>query len=164
MNLIAQNTIYEKIHLYTNNLDDKYEWLRNKFKNDVYIYINEINFSKINKAYINLVVFDDLIFSDKRISEFFTKSRKINSSCIFISHRSFCIDRLTRNNLDYIIFTKLDKREINMIYNDISLDVSLKDFRSFNNDLKQYDFILIDKYAENDFMKIRKNLNKLIIN
>ena len=52
-------------------------------KNDVYIYINEINFSKINKVYTNLIVFDDLVFSDKRISEFFTKSRKINSSCIF---------------------------------------------------------------------------------
>ena len=91
MNLIAQNTIYEKIHIYTNNLDDKYKWLRNKFKNDVYIYINEINFSEINKAYINLVVFDDLIFSDKRISEFFTKNRKINSSCIFISHRYFVL-------------------------------------------------------------------------
>ena len=118
--------------------------VKNKFKNDVYIYINEINFSKINKAYTNLIVFDDLIFSDKRISEFFTKGRKINSSCIFLSHRYFCIGRLTRNNLDYIIFKKLDKREISIIYNDISLDVSLKDFQNFSNNLKQYDFILID--------------------
>ena len=84
-------------------------------------------------------------------------------TCVFICHRYFCIDRSLRNNLDYIIFTKLDKREINMIYNDISLDIDLKAFKKINNDLKQYDFILIDKYNENDFMKIRKNLNSVLI-
>ena len=46
-NIIAQNSIYEKIYIYTNNLDDKYFWLKNKFKNDVHIFINEINFDKI---------------------------------------------------------------------------------------------------------------------
>ena len=163
MNLIAQNCIYEKIYIFTNNLDDKYTWLKNKFKNDVYIYINEINFSDIDKKYVNLVVFDDLVFSNKKISTFFTQSRKLNVSCIFISHRYFSIDRLLRNNLDYIIFTKLDKREISMIYNDISLDISLEQFRNINNDLKKYDFIIIDKYNENNFMKIRKNFNSILI-
>ena len=55
-NLIAQNSIYEKIYIYTNNVDDKYLWLKNKFKNDVHIFINEINFDKISKNEINLVV------------------------------------------------------------------------------------------------------------
>ena len=55
-NLIAQNSIYEKIYIYTNNLDDKYSWLKNKFKNDVNIFINEINFDKISKDKINLVI------------------------------------------------------------------------------------------------------------
>ena len=33
MNLIAQNCIYDKIHIFTNNSnDDKYIWLKNKFK------------------------------------------------------------------------------------------------------------------------------------
>ena len=45
MNLIAQNCIYEKIYIYTNKMDDKYTWLKNKFKRDVHIFINEINFS-----------------------------------------------------------------------------------------------------------------------
>ena len=65
MNLIAKNSIYEKIYIYTNNLDDKYSWLQNKFKNDVFIYINEINFDKIDKRYVNLVIFDDFVFSNK---------------------------------------------------------------------------------------------------
>ena len=73
MNLVAQNTIYEKIHMFTNNLDGKYDWLKQKFKNEVYIYINEINFSNINKKYINIVVFDDLVFSDKKYQNFLQK-------------------------------------------------------------------------------------------
>ena len=109
------------------------------------------------------MLFDDLVFSNKKISTFFTQSRKLNVSCIFISHRFFSIDRLLRNNLDYIIFTKLDKKEISMLYNDISLDLSLKEFQNINNDLKKYDFIIIDKYNENDFMKIRKNFNSILI-
>ena len=88
MNLIAKNSIYEKIYIYTNNIDDKCNWLQNKFKND-FIYINEINFDNIDKNYVNLIIFDDLVFSNKKISEFYHKSRKLNCTCIFIGHRYF---------------------------------------------------------------------------
>ena len=134
--------------------------MKNKFKNDVHIYINEINFDKISKDKINLVVFDDLVFSNKKISEFFKKSRKINVSCVFISHRYFSVERLS-NNLDYIIFTKLDKKEIKLIYNDISLHIDLNEFEGINNNLKQYDFIIIDKYNKHNFMKLRKNIDEI---
>ena len=160
MNLIAQNCIYDKIHIFTNNSnDDKYVWLKNEFKNDVYIYINEVNFDKIDKNKINLVVFDDLVFSDKKIS---TQRRKINVSCVFIAHSFFIVDKLLRDNLDYIIFTKLDEREITSIYNSISLDLTLKQFQEINNNLKRYDFIIIDKFNDVDFMKIRKKFNNIL--
>ena len=70
MNLIAKNSIYEKIYIYTNNLDDKYNWLQNKFKNEAFIYINEINFDKIDKKYVNLIIYDDLVFSNKKYLNF----------------------------------------------------------------------------------------------
>ena len=70
MNLIAQNSIYEKIYIYTNNLHDKYKWLKDKFKNDVFIYINEIDFDKIDKKHINPIIFDDLVFSNKKYLNF----------------------------------------------------------------------------------------------
>ena len=95
-----------------------------------------MNFSDIDKKYINLVVFNDPVFSNKKISTFFTQSRKSNVSCVFISRRYFTVDRLLKNNLDYVIFTKLDKREIMMMYNDISLDINLKQFQDINNNLK----------------------------
>ena len=68
-------------------MDDKYAWLKNKFKNDVFIYINEINFDDIDKDHVNLVIFDDLVFSNKKISEFYCRSRKLNCTCVFIGHR-----------------------------------------------------------------------------
>ena len=62
-----------------------------------------------------------------------------------------------------MIFTQLDKRELNMLYQDINLDISLKEFQDINTNLKKYEFILIDKYNEHKFMKIRKNLNQIYI-
>ena len=151
---------YDKIHIFTNNSnDDKYVWLKNKFKSDVYIYINEFNFDEIDKNKINLVVFDDLVFSDKKIS---TQSRKINVSCAFITHSFFIVDKLLRDNLDYIIFTKLDEREISSIYNSISLDLTLKQFQEINNYLKRYDSIIIDKFNDVDFMKMTIKFNNIL--
>ena len=163
-NLMAQNSIREKIYIYTNNLDEKYKWLKNKFKDDVFIYINEINFDKIDKEYINLIIFDDLVFSNKKISEFYCRSRKLNCSTIFIGYRYFKnINRTLKNNIDYLIFTQLDKRELKMLYQDINLNISLNEFQDIDTNLKRYEFILIDKYNEYKFMKIRKTLSQIYI-
>ena len=50
-----------------------------------------------------------------------------------------------------------------MLYNDINLDISLKEFQDVNTNLKEYEFVLIDKYSEYKLMKIRKNLNQIYI-
>ena len=111
-------------------MDEKYKWLKDKFKNNVFVFINEISFDKIDKEYVNLIIFEDLVFSNKKISEFYCRSRELNSSCIFIGHRYFKnIDQTLKNNINYLIFTQLDKKELNMLYQDINLDISLKDFQ-----------------------------------
>ena len=56
----------------------------------------------------------------------------MNVSCVFICHKYFFLERLLRNNLDYIIFTKLDKKEIRLIYNDISLHIDLNEVENIN--------------------------------
>ena len=68
-----------------------------------------------------------------------------------------------RGNIDYLIFTQLDKRELNMLYQDINLDISLNEFQDINTNLKRYEFILIDKHNEYKFMRIRKNLDQIHI-
>ena len=50
-----------------------------------------------------------------------------------------------------------------MLYQDINLNISLKEFQNINNNLKRYEFIMIDKYNENEFMKIRKNFDQIYI-
>ena len=50
-----------------------------------------------------------------------------------------------------------------MLCNHINLDISLKEFQDINTNLKKYEFILIDKYDEFKFMRIRKNLNQIYI-
>ena len=138
--------------------------VKNKFKDDVFTYINEINFDKIDEDCINILIFDDLVFLNKQISEFYSRSRKLNCSCIFIGHRYFKnIDRTLKNNIDNLIFTQIDKRELNMLYNDINLDISLNEFQDINTNLKRYEFILIDKYNEYKFMRIRKKLDQIYI-
>ena len=88
----------------------------------------------------------------------------MNCSTVFIGHRYFKnIDRTLKTNIDYLIFTQLDKRELNMLYNDISLDISLQEFQDINMNLKRYEFILIDKYNEYKFMRIRKTLDQIYI-
>ena len=50
-----------------------------------------------------------------------------------------------------------------MLYQDINLDISLKEFQDINTNLKRYEFILIDKYNEYKFMRIKKNLDQIYI-
>ena len=50
-----------------------------------------------------------------------------------------------------------------MLCNDINLDISLKESQDINTNLKKYEFILINKYNEFKFMKIRKNLDQIYI-
>ena len=50
-----------------------------------------------------------------------------------------------------------------MLYNEINLSISLKEFQNINNNLQRYEFIMIDKYNEHEFMKIRKNFDQIYI-
>ena len=50
-----------------------------------------------------------------------------------------------------------------MLYQHINLDISLNEFQDINTNLKRYEFILIDKYNEYKFTRIRKNLDQIYI-
>ena len=66
---------------------------------------------------------------------------------------------MLRNDLHYIIFFKLDKKEINLLYQDVFLNISLNDFQNINNNLKIFENIIIDKKQNMIFFKLRKNLD-----
>ena len=50
-----------------------------------------------------------------------------------------------------------------MLCQDINLDISLNEFQDINTNLKRYEFILINKYNEYKFMRIRKNLDQIYV-
>ena len=50
-----------------------------------------------------------------------------------------------------------------MLYQDINLNITLKDFQTINNNLQRYEFIMIDKYNEHEFRRIRKNFDQVYI-
>ena len=45
----------------------------------------------------------------------------------------------------------------------MNLHIDLIEFEKINNNSKRYDFIIIDKYNEHDFMRIRKNIDEIYI-
>ena len=49
-----------------------------------------------------------------------------------------------------------------MLYQDINLNIALKDLQTINNNLQRYEFIMIDKYNEHEFMRIRKNFDQIL--
>ena len=53
--------------------------------------------------------------------------------------------------------------EIKLIYNDISLHIDQDELEEINNNLNKYDFIIIDKFNEHDFMKIRLSIDRIYI-
>ena len=69
LNILNLNPVWEK-NIYTNNIDNKYQFLLDKFPKDVKLYLNEIHFSEINDKYQNLCIFDDLVFSNKKYQHF----------------------------------------------------------------------------------------------
>ena len=43
------------------------------------------------------------------------------------------------------------------------MHIDLNEFEKINNNLNKYDFMIIDKFNEHDFMKIRKNIDEIYI-
>ena len=50
-----------------------------------------------------------------------------------------------------------------MLYQDINLNITLKEFQNINNDLERYEFIMINNYNDHEFMRTRKNFDQIYI-
>ena len=50
-----------------------------------------------------------------------------------------------------------------MLYRNINLNISLTEFQNINNNPQRYDFLMIDKYNDHEFMRIRKNFDQIYI-
>lgn len=134
------NTFYQIIICVKNKAEPLYEMIEeklNKKSNQVQIYEDgEVpplnNFNKDNKA--RLIIFDDLLFDNQsEIKQYYIRGRKVGHfSCIYLSQNYFSIPPVIRRNCQYIVLGRnLLKRDLNIILQEISSDLTIDDLMKY---------------------------------
>ena len=187
LNLIQQdNNNIDKIYLYTKDLEEaKYQLFIKKRESagikhlndpkafieysntidDVYNNIDDCNAKRKRKI---LIVFDDMIadiMTNKRfqtiIKELFVRCRKLNISLVFITQSYFSVPKEVRLNSSHYLIMKIDnRRELQQITIDHSVDIDYKDFLKIyrNCTRERYSFLTVDTaLPADDPMKFRNN-------
>ena len=94
-----------------------------------------MNPSDLNKIKKNLIIFDDCVTEKNQeiMSAYYTRGRHNNCNSIYLSQSWFDLPKKTiRNNSNFIILFKLNKRDKDLIYSDL-----------FSNTLEKEDFTFI---------------------
>ena len=94
-----------------------------------------MNPSDLNKTKKNLIIFDDCVTEKNQeiMSAYYTRGRHNNCNSIYLSQSWFDLPKKTiRNNSNFIILFKLNKRDKDLIYSDL-----------FSNTLEKEDFTFI---------------------
>ena len=133
---------------------------------DVYKNIDEYNTDKERKI---LIVFDDMIadmINNKKlnsiVTELFIRGRKLNISLVFITQSYFKVPKDVRLNSTHFFIMKIpNKRELQQIALNHSLDISSKDFIKIHKKCtaEPYSFLVNDAtLASDNPLRFRKNL------
>ena len=77
-NILTLNPVFQKIFIFTKEAEAKYNFLIEKFPQDIKIlYQNdEYDLDSLIKGDLQTCVFDDQLLDDKKISDWFIRSRK----------------------------------------------------------------------------------------
>ena len=164
-NILTINPVYDKIYIFTKEPEDKYNFLLKKFPNDVRIFYqnDEYNLDEIiiKEKYQSCCIFDDLISDDKKIMNWFVRSRKKNCSNFFLAHSYFKMSKTLRLNLHYIILFKIPKNQLSQIYIDQPINIDKEIFYKIISELNKYENILIDLKTSVEEFQIRKNIDEI---
>ena len=187
LNLINNQPDIDKIYLYAKDpYEAKYQYIINKrekvgldhfddhkafikysnYMQDVYKNIEDYNLGKKRKI---LIVFDDMIadmINNKRlnpiITELIIRDRKLNISIVFITQSYFKVPKDVRLNSTHFFIMKIpNKRELQQIALNYSLDIDFKDFMKIYKKCtaEPYSFSVNDTtLPSDDPLRFRKNL------
>ena len=164
-NILTLNPVYDRIYIFTKEPEDKYNFLLKKFPHDVKIFYqnNEYNLDDLIKGnYQSCCIFDDLIIDDKKIMEWFVRSRKKNCTNFFLAHSYFKMSKTLRLNVHYIILFKIPKNQLSQIYIDQPINIDKELFYKIISKLNKYENIIIDLKTQIEQFQIRKNLNEIM--
>ena len=99
----------------------KYNFLLKKFPYDAKIFYQNDEYDLYSLIKGNLqtaCIFDDQLSDDKKIMDWFIRSRKKNCSNFFLAHSYFKMSKTLRLNVNYIILFKIPKNQLSQIYID----------------------------------------------
>lgn len=109
-----------------------------------------------------LVIIDDMILDQsKAIGEIFIRARKLNWSSVFISQSYFGIQKLIRQNCNYVWLGRgIIKRDLKLILSEYSINIPIEKLINLYNTIteRKMNFLLIDL----DDRTIRKNISDII--
>ena len=150
----------------TKQPEDKYNFLLQKFPNDVKIFYQneEYDLGKLIDGKKQVCcIFDNLIKDNEYINKWFVRFRKKNCSNFFLSHSYFKISKTLRLNIHYLILFKIQKNQLSQIYINQSTNIKKEKFYKIISDLNRYENILLDLNNPVEQLQIRKNLNEILI-
>jgi len=120
---------------------------------------------KVNAKLINIAIFDDMLMikDQARICDWFVRGRHLNVSCIYITQDFHKTDITIRKQCDYFMCHGFGSAsEMIQLAKDLSVDHSHKEFKQIlNKGTKDHSFVLLDRRADCDLLKVRKNFNEL---
>jgi len=171
LNLIFHYLHYNKIYIYAKDLfESKYQLLQDFFE-EVHEKIKERFKEPVEVAYFssekehiikvddldpqvqNLIIFDDFVMEkdQHRIKDLFIRSRKKNTSIIYLTQSYFTTPKDIRLQCNDIP----NNRERSLIQNEHA--IKKDEFHSLFRNLKPYHFILVDKSLN----QLRVNFNPI---
>ena len=97
---------------------------------------DEYDFDKLIKGDLQTCcIFDDQLTDNKKISDWFIRSRKKNCSKYFLAHSYFKMGKTLRLNVNYIILFKIPKNQLTHIYNDQPINIDRELFYKIISEL-----------------------------
>ena len=164
-NILTLNPVYQKIFIFTKEPESKYNFLLKKFPQDVKIFYqnDEYDLDSLIKGNLQTAcIFDDQLSDDKKIMDWFIRSRKKNCSNFFLAHNYFKMSKTLRLNVNYIILFKIPKNQLSQIYIDQPINLDKELFYKIISELNKYENIIIDLKTTIEKFQIRKNLNEIL--
>ena len=164
-NILTLNPVFQKIFIFTKEPEAKYNFLIKKFPQDIKVFYqnDEYDLDKLIKGdFQTCCIFDDQLTDNKKISDWFIRSRKKNCSNFFLAHSYFKMSKTLRLNVNYIILFKIPKNQLTHIYNDQPINIDRELFYKIISELNKYENIIIDLKTPIDKFQIRKNLNEIL--
>ena len=164
-NILTLNPVFQKIFIFTKEPEAKYNFLIKKFPQDIKVFYqnDEYDLDKLIKGdFQTCCIFDDQLTDNKKISDWFIRSRKKNCSNFFLAHSYFKMSKTLRLNVNYIILFKIPKNQLTHIYNDQPINIDRELFYKIISELNKYENIVIDLKTPIDKFQIRKNLNEIL--